>query len=212
MSNQEKQNASRTIEVKLTVPKIGWLEKFLKKLARLFAKKWVRLVAVVALFVAISLGVLYVTKTFDSDVKNTTNENQPPLVSEQDRTAQVPFYETLMPTGKTIEQLGGWTRMSPSDRNAVFGYTDSIENNRIVVSQQPLPEDFREDVEAQVEALAKGYKATEKITVGGLTVHIAKSAKGPQSIVFAKKGLLVLIRSSVTISNDQWIGYISSLQ
>lgn len=211
MSKSDQQDTTRTIEVKLTVPKIGWLEKFVKKLVRLFRKKWVRIGVVIIVLVAVSAVVRFaLPNTRDSE--RPVEEDQQPVVSEQDRTAKVPFYETLLPAGKTIEQLGGWTRVSPPDRNAVFAYTDSIDNNRIVISQQPLPEDFKEDTEAQVEALAKGYKATEKITVSGLIVHIAKSAKGPQSIVFAKKGLLVLIRSSVTISNDQWIGYINSLQ
>lgn len=212
MSSSHKPDKSHTIEVKLTVPKIGWLEKLVKKTARRLRKKRLLVGTVVIVIIALVIIAVFVIPKATQQTAGTPDTAQQVVVSEQDRTAKTPFYETLLPVGKSIEQLGGWTRVSPPDRNAVFAFMDYIGQDRIVVSQQPLPEDFKEDTESQVEQLAKGYKATEKITVTGMTVHIAKSAKGPQSVVFAKKGLLVLIRSSVTISNDQWISYIDSLQ
>jgi len=120
-----------------------------------------------------------------------------------------PTYKTLLPQGKNIKDLGGWIR--PGNKS-VYVYLDRIDNVAINVSQQPLPEDFRNDVEQQVDDLAMAENATEKITVGSINVYIGTSAKGPQSVFFAKENLLVLIKSASKIENDQWARYINSLQ
>lgn len=126
---------------------------------------------------------------------------------------KTPDYKTILPDGKTIEGLGGWTRVSPPESNPVFAYIDTINGKEIRVSQQPLPEELRgEDINSQIEQLATGYKATDKVTVGNVTVFIGTSAKGPQSAIFAKNNLLILIKSSVVISDDEWASYVNSLK
>ncbi len=126
---------------------------------------------------------------------------------------KTPDYKTILPDGKTIEGLGGWTRVSPPESNPVFAYVDTINGKEIRVSQQPLPDELKgNDVNAQVEQLATGYKATDKVTVGDITVFIGTSAKGPQSAIFATDNLLILIKSSVVISDDEWASYVNSLK
>jgi len=127
-------------------------------------------------------------------------------------TKGTPDYSTVLPVDKSIKDLGGWTRVSPPDRNPVFAYVDKIGNEMINVSEQPLPEDFKTDTAQQIDLLAQGFKANEKITVGTITVHIGTSEKGPQSIIFSKNNLLILVKSSVRIDNSQWAEYINSLQ
>lgn len=127
-------------------------------------------------------------------------------------TKGTPDYSTVLPVDKSIKDLGGWTRVSPPDRNPVFAYVDKIGNETINVSEQPLPEDFKTDTAQQIDLLAQGFKANEKITVGTVTVHIGTSEKGPQSIIFSKNNLLILIKSSIRIDNSQWAEYINSLQ
>jgi hypothetical protein len=122
-----------------------------------------------------------------------------------------PDYPTRLPHGKTIEDLGGWTLVSPADRDPVYAYVDHIDEVQINVSQQPLPEDFLTDTGDKIELLARGYKASEKITVGDTVVHIGTSALGPQSVIFHKDNLLVLIKSTVKVSSDKWAAYINSL-
>lgn len=186
------------------------MKKYIKLIHKLFKKRLFRIsYAVPAIILALLITFIIISPM---PKPRDTKVTPPPLVTEQDKTAQVPFFETLIPTGKSIEQLGGWTRISPPDKNAVFAYTDSIDNNRIVVGQQPLPEDFKEDTENQLEALTKSYKNSEKITSNGITIFLATSAKGPQAIIFVKKGLLVNIRSGVTITQDKWINYVNSLE
>lgn len=120
-------------------------------------------------------------------------------------------YDTVLPAGKTIETLGGWTRVSPPNRNPVFAYADTIGNTPISVSQQPLPDDLKGDTPRKVEELAQWFKADQRLTIGDTKVYIGTSAKGPQSVIFVKDDLLILIKSSVALSNDQWTAYITSL-
>ena len=148
--------------------------------------------AVVALFVTIAV-ITDQTKKADTDV--ITN----------------PGYETILPTGKTITQLGGWERISPPERDPVFAYTDTINDVSINVSQQPLPELFKTDTTGKVAELAKSYNATKKINADTTTVYIGTSAQGPQSVIFTKNDLLVLIKSQENINDDAWVNYIKSL-
>lgn len=212
---QPKTRNTHTIEIKLEVPQFKKTEAIAKKTHQKAKKLWqyktFRLILALSFIVVIALiTVTILTRNQSQDTPTAKDGGSP--VSQQDLDAQVPYYETLIPVGKTIDQLGGWTRSSPVDRNAGFVYVDYIRENRITVNQQILPEDFKTDTNVQMDALAKSLNATEVLTVGGLMVHIASSSKGPQTVLFNEKGLLVFLRSSVKLSNDDWIGYINSLQ
>jgi len=124
---------------------------------------------------------------------------------------EAPTYLTVLPQGKTIATLGGWQRVSPTDSDPVYAFADSINGTGITVSEQPLPASFKDDVDAQIAALAKGYDATDQITAGDTTVYIGTNAKGPQSVILTKDNLLILIKSQDTLSNGDWKNYISSL-
>lgn len=123
-----------------------------------------------------------------------------------------PEFRTLLPAGKSAEQLGGWTRISPPDRDAVYAYVDHIGSIRITVSQQRLPADFKRDTDDAVSDLASGYSAKETVEAAGATVHIGTSTKGPQSVIFARDDLLVLIKSDAPVAAKQWADYVSSLR
>jgi hypothetical protein len=122
-----------------------------------------------------------------------------------------PGYQTILPEDATISQLGGWERISPPNSDPVFAYADKIDNVVISVSEQPLPASFGSDVDGQVAELAKKFNATNKITAGDTTVYLGTSAKGPQSAIFVKINLLVLIKSQGKINDDAWVKYIKAL-
>ncbi|QQS70950.1 hypothetical protein IPP92_01465 [Candidatus Saccharibacteria bacterium] len=117
----------------------------------------------------------------------------------------------MLPAGKSIADLGGWTRVSPNSADPVFAYADTLDGSQIIISQQPLPDSFQSDPEGHIAELAKDYNASEKISTTNTTVYIGDSIKGPQSVIFTKSKLLILIKSSVKHSNDSWIRYINSL-
>lgn len=158
---------------------------------------------------AICIGIILIggywiaTHNPDNASKTMASSQAPGLVPG------TPSFSVLVPVGKTTQSLGGYIR---GDKRPLFVYIDKISDIQINVSQQPLPSDFASDVSQQVEQLAKSYKASGKITVGDTTVYIGSTVKGPQTVIFTKNNLLVLIVSSDKIENDQWAKYINSLQ
>lgn len=127
------------------------------------------------------------------------------VISEQ--LASSPSFQAVLPAGKSINELGGWTRVSPPGEPPAFAYSDSIDDVTVRVSEQQLPSGSQ-----SVTEIAKGYNATNKITAGKLTAYIGTSFKGPQSVIFAKNNLLILIGSTATINNNSWVSYITSLE
>lgn len=121
-------------------------------------------------------------------------------------------YQTVLPEGKSITSLGGWKRVSPSDGEPVYAYVDTISGVTVSVSQQPLPDTFKGSTDDNVAKVAKKFNATNKLEAGNTTAYIGTSAKGPQSVIFSRNGLLILIKSQKQIDNKAWISYIESLQ
>jgi hypothetical protein len=122
-----------------------------------------------------------------------------------------PDFPTVLPSGKTIEQLGGWGRVSPPNRNPVYAYSDNIDGVKIAVSQQPLPENFKADPAGRVKQLAQSFSATDKVMAGDTTAYVGTSLDGPQSVILQKSGLLILMKSVAKLTDKQWSDYISSL-
>ena len=130
----------------------------------------------------------------------------------QSLTKGTPDYPTVLPAGKSIQELGGWTLVSPPGREPAFAYIDKIGNMQINVSQQQLPAEFKQSTPEKIEKLAKDYGASEAVQASNTTFYIGTSEKGPQSVIFNKDTVLVLIKSSVKINNNEWITYIDSLR
>lgn len=122
-----------------------------------------------------------------------------------------PEFQTILPNNKSATDVGGWKRVSPPENDPVFAYTDIISGIAISVSQQPLPESFNNNVNGHVADLAKKFNATNKINVNDTAVYIGTSAKGPQSVIFTKQNLLVLIKSQNKIDDIAWESYVASL-
>lgn len=148
-------------------------------------------------------------KTTITDIKGatvTTVPNQTGL----ERNAK-PDFSTVVPQGKTINDLGGWTRISPKDRTPVYAYADKLNNVTIRVSEQQLPANLEGNSD-ELQKLATSFNAGQKLTIGDITAFVGTSAKGPQSVIFAKDKLLILITSDQKIDTDHWTTYIGSLR
>ena len=131
--------------------------------------------------------------------------------SDPTGSVNVPQYQTVIPDGTSIAQLGGWKRISPPENDPVFAYSDKIGGVAIAVSQQPLPASFKGSTASSIAELAKSYNATVKVEAKDITAYVGTSAKGPQSVIFTKNNLLILIKSQQKVSNDDWSKYIASL-
>lgn len=122
-----------------------------------------------------------------------------------------PDYQTVLPIGKSASTLGGWKRVSPPGDNPVFAYEDKIGDVTVSVSEQPLPKPLQNNSNEQIAAMAKSGNYNEKIEVSDTTAYIGTSAKGPQSVILTKVGLLILIKSEKKIDIKAWTTYIASL-
>lgn len=122
-----------------------------------------------------------------------------------------PGFETLTPRGKSADDFGGWKRVSPPKTDPVFAYTDSIGGVPILVSQQAMPASFTGNINDKVTALAKQFNAAAEIDANGVIIYIGTSAKGPQSVIFTKNDLLILIKSQKKIEDSAWAEYVKSL-
>lgn len=126
--------------------------------------------------------------------------------------AKDPSFTAVLPAGKSIDDLGGWARVSPLEKDPVFAYTDTVDGVQLNVSQQQLPESLRTNTVQEVAKLAEGFAANEKIVAGDTTAYLGTSIRGPQSVIFVKQDLLILIKSSTKLTNERWIEYIGSLR
>ena len=123
-----------------------------------------------------------------------------------------PAYTTVLPEGKSVSKLGGWTRISPPTNDPVYAYADKIGSVSITVSEQPLPASFKNNVDTQVGEVAKKFNATTQFQANDTKVYIGTSAKGPQSLIFTKNNTLVLIKSLQKVEDKSWVAYINSLK
>lgn len=173
---------------------------------RLFKHKKLLIVGAVAVTVGISaFSIAPLLRN-----QNTDPQKSDPVANQNEIIENIE-YQTVIPNDKSIGELGGWKRVSPPGKDPVYAYVDKINDIGISVSQQPLPSSFTGDVDNQVAEVAKKFNATNKIEEGGTDIYVGTSAKGPQSAILTKNGLLILIKSTQKIDDASWIKYTKSL-
>jgi len=131
--------------------------------------------------------------------------------SRADQNSTLPNFKPVLPQGKSIESLGGWQKLTTPSGDTFYVYLDTVNGVTVNVSQQLLPGKFKDDVTNKMTDLARAYNANTKLDVDGTRVYIGTSAKGPQSVLFTKNGLLILMKSWATIPDAEWTTYIKSL-
>jgi hypothetical protein len=122
---------------------------------------------------------------------------------------QEPDFDTVLPDGKKDETSDNKLGYDPQRRVASF--RDTLEGKVITVSQQPLPEAFKNNTDEEVKKLAKGFNANEVIQESNPKAYLGTDVSGAQTVIFHKKGLLVFILSPKQIDKDQWAAYITKL-
>ena len=202
----KKPSISQVIKLKLSLlPNSVFYKKLKLKISKLPQRTAIILLAT-TIMTTIFIVIFITTPSRTADISSQPTDSKPVLEHG------TPKYSTITPTNKKIADLGGWTRVSPPSSDPVFAYVDKIGNISINVSEQPLPNDLKNDTESKIEKLAQGFNASEKIKISDTTVHIGTSANGPQSVIFSKNNLLILIKSDSLISSNQWAEYINSLK
>lgn len=170
-------------------------------------KKKVHVMVAVSLIVLIGYAYMQKSSPTNSSGNATGSSSQEPVGGTS------PQYQTLTPSGKDVEEFGGWKRVSPPSSNPVFAYSDTIDRIQISVSQQPLPRDFSSDPDKDIKELAEGFNANDRHVADDATVYfIGTSSKGPQSVILSKKDTLILIKAPAQIKPESWSAYIATLQ
>ncbi|MES2875995.1 MAG: hypothetical protein V4678_00835 [Patescibacteria group bacterium] len=202
--------ATKTIEIKFSLPVVSdhpFVQRLTQPVRRLSPKRKQLLVIAALGLVIVAFGVVAWNREQQLAVRTDTRPQNPLDQLQRGN----PDYPTVLPAGKSAKDLGGWTRVSPEDRDPVYAYVDQIDGVPISVSQQPLPASFKENPDSAVRNLAFANNATKTITVSGTTVHLGSSTKGPQSVIFQKGETLILIKASTLLADEKWEKYIQSL-
>lgn len=169
----------------------------------LFTKKTI-IIASVIVVIIIGIVIVGLIRVHNNSTHSTNN-------AVGSKSSDTPTYHTILPGNKSIDQLNGWTRISPPNNDPVYAYADTINTTAINVSEQPIPLAFKSDLTNKVAELAKTYNATSQFDTDNTKVYIGSSAKGPQSVIFVKDNVLILIKSQQKIDNKDWQKYIESL-
>lgn len=162
-------------------------------------KKPTRRTTIIAAALIVGIVGLFIWRVSDS-IKNTANT-----------AGTTPSFNAVLPSGSSIEDLGGWQKLTPPNSEPFYVYMDTIGDVLINVSQQQLPANFKDSPDSKTAELAKGYNATQTFDAADTKVYIGTSAKGPQSVIFTKNDLLILIKSQGAVETDAWVSYIKSL-
>ena len=151
--------------------------------------------------------------TSDNSVAAQTITSSLPVFNSPTLVTDLPNYTTILPEGKTINELGGWKRVSPTGDDPVYSFADKIGTIAVSVSEQPLPKNLQTNTPEAIAQLAQSSNAAYgKFSIGVTEVYIGASVNGQESLIFTKSNLLILITSDQIIDNSKWLAYISSFQ
>ncbi len=199
----EAAGADKTIDINISfgnLPKISRPKLPSKKTIKAKARKFLankKAVSLASVVIIIGAGAaVYLATTHNKQASQTSSDT--------------PTYTTITPADKTAGTVT-WKRVSPPNSDPVFAYADKVDNVAIMVSQQPVPNNFKDDIDGKTAELAKGFGATTKVDAGDVKIYVGTSSDGPQSAIFVKNNLLVLIKSQSKISNEGWANYIKAL-
>lgn len=163
----------------------------------------------IAIMGAALLAVLLIAAAVVSGVKLS---KQPPAAPAAPvsgfQQATPPPFDTL--GAKTPEQTQKGVSYEP--QKGVASFADKISGVEVIVSQQPLPDQFKQNPKQEVENLAKSFKASKVLEAKGTQAFYGTSSlDGYQTVIFTKKDLLIFIRAQQELDKDALTQYIVNL-
>lgn len=202
-ADQPKQEMSKTanVSINIAIPKFNLSKPTIKIPSQLLThKKWL-IGGAACVVLAAGLTTTAILTKGDRKGGDTSA-----VLSESKQGADFAY---SLPKGDT-KGIDGEVRYDAERK--VVNFRDSIGGVEITISQQPLPEGLKEDTENKVKKLAADFSATKELTTANPTAYLGTSVKGPQTVIFSKKDLLVFIQSAKTIDDHDWAEYITNLQ
>lgn len=195
-------DGTKTVSIHISIPSGGQLKQTVLRAKKRIAKYKPPKYALIGAVTVIVLGALAGGGMLLRNRHTSSEEPGAEVLSTQ--TAK-PDFEYSLPKGDAQE-------VRYNSERKVVSFVDSIGGVEITVSQQPLPEGFKDSVQDKVRKLAEDFSATEVLSTANPTAFLGTSAKGPQTVIFAKKDLLVFIQSAKKIDNHDWAEYITNLK
>lgn len=188
---------------KFKIPKIKIGFKFKK--IKFTRKKSLYVIIIVVLLATFST--IYLT-CFMQDENNKKNNDTKDKISKLETSK--PYFPSITRDGLPAT----WKIVSPPEADPVYAYTDKINDVPISISQQPIPDTLKPNVEENIEGLAQNFDADVRYKAEGTVIYVGTSAKDsrPQSAILVKNDLLILIKSKSPISEQDWIKYVNSLR
>lgn len=133
--------------------------------------------------------------------------------SKADETSNSPNFTPILPEGKSMSNLEGWQKLTSPDGDIFYAFVDTVNGVTVNVSQQQLPGKFKSDLSNKMLEMARAEKLTTKLEAAdGVKIYLGTSAKGPQSVMFTKNGVLISMKSWAAIPDADWITYVNSMQ
>lgn len=172
-------------------------------------KKQLKLLSVCCIALIVIFGGLGLLRK-NSDPKSLGARTNQSSLPEDGRTDESPDFKPLKPLGK--KDLKEVTRRTPSGE-LIFTYRDEVQTIGIEVTQQKVPETFKVNQADKLKEMASSFQALNVIQIDDMLIYHGLSEKtNVQSLFFIKNESLVSIKASSKISDDDWTGYILSLQ
>ncbi len=196
-------DTTKTVNIHISLPKLKFKRPKLPTLPAKLSYKRLGIAAGALCFMLAVGGFAVVSRSRG-------NEQSGPTTGVLSSADQKPTFEYSLPTGAGHEVRSEDVRYV-SNRQVV-NFKDSIGGVPITISQQPLPDKFKKNTADEVKKLAEGFSATKVLSTANPTAYLGTSAKGPQTVIFAKKDLLVFIQSTKEIDDHDWAEYITNLQ
>lgn len=124
-----------------------------------------------------------------------------------------PGFKPVIPASKTELAAGKAGQTAFDTKRDTYSYNDTLKGQALVVSQQPLPANFKSNKDALAN-ISKALNATQAVvTSAGATGYIATDTKSnSQTVVFALNDKLIFIRSPFSHPTTDWQVYLSTLK
>lgn len=132
--------------------------------------------------------------------------DQPAVLSES---TTKPDFEYTLPEGDQ-SSVEGAVKFDPQRK--VVNYKDTVAGVAVTVSQQKMPDSFKDDSQEKVKKIAADFSATRALTTATPTAYIGDSIEGPQTVIFTKNDLLIFILSANKLDDKDWAEYVTKLK
>jgi hypothetical protein len=137
------------------------------------------------------------------------NRDKIGVLSDQDTVIQ-PNFDAL----KTTSEDGGSKEAVFDPEKEIYTYQDQLEGNIITITQQPMPDDIKNDTEG-IKKLAlslTGAVSIDRLNTNKGVLHLTQEENGSQRGVLGYNDLLLFLTSNQKISAPAWVDYVNGLQ